>query len=73
MGAAALPVGLPKTVPAPAFAKAAVTVPLVVTAADGVLLRTVPSPVKVTLVTVPEPAAPPSAKVMPSVPLNFAM
>ncbi len=39
--------------PDAAFASVAVTVPLVVTALLGVLDSTVPSPVKVTLVTVP--------------------
>jgi hypothetical protein len=37
------------------FLMVAVTVPLVVTAVDGVELSTTPSPVKVTLVTVPLP------------------
>ena len=45
----------------------AVTVPLLVSAAEGVELRTVPSPVKVTLVTVPVGAA-----VHPA-PLPFAL
>lgn len=53
VGAAEEPVAFPRTVPAPAFARAAVTVPLVVTAEDGVEERTVPSPVNVTDVTVP--------------------
>jgi len=43
----------PNNVLAVWFASAAVTVPLAVTALDGVLDSTVPSPVKVTLVTVP--------------------
>ena len=52
VGAAELPVAFPRMVPAAALAKVAVTVPLVVTALEGVLLSTVPSPVKVTLLTV---------------------
>ena len=48
-------VNAPSTVLAVCVANTAVKVPLVVTALDGVLDRTVPSPVKVTLVTVPEP------------------
>ena len=43
-------------------ANAAVTVPLAVTAVDGVELSTVPSPVNVTEVTVPEPPPPPAAQ-----------
>lgn len=62
-GAPLVPVALFRTVPAPAFARAACSVPEVVTAALGVLLRTVPSPVKVTLVTVPEPPPPTCAHV----------
>jgi hypothetical protein len=58
VGAAAEAVAFPRTVPAPAFAKAPVTVPVVVTAVLGVELRTVPSPVNVTLVTVPDPPPP---------------
>jgi hypothetical protein len=48
---------LPSIVPPPAFASAAVSVPEVVTAPEGVDDNTVPSPVNVTLVTVPEPTA----------------
>lgn len=47
---------LPNTVPPAAFARAAVNVPVVVTADDGVEDNTVPSPVNVTEVTVPTPA-----------------
>jgi len=59
VGAAEEPVAFPRTVFALADAKAAVNVPLVVTAELGVLLRTVPSPVNVTLVTVPLEDFPP--------------
>ncbi len=46
---AGAPVALPSKVEAGRFASAAATVPLVVTAAEGVDDSTVPSPVKVTL------------------------
>src|SRR5271168_143011 len=52
-GAAELLPLFPRTLPAPALARLAVTVPEEVTALDGVELKTVPSPVKVTLVTLP--------------------
>ena len=55
---AELEVAFPNIVFAPALARDAATVPLVVTALEGVELNTVPSPVKVTDVTVPpEPVA----------------
>jgi hypothetical protein len=59
VGAAVDPVAFPKTVWLAAVAKVAVTVPEVVTAGEGVELSTVPSPVNVTLVTVPDPPPPP--------------
>jgi hypothetical protein len=55
-GAAEEVVLFPSKVPPPAFANAAVNVPDVVTAPEGVEERTVPSPVNVTDVTVPVPA-----------------
>ena len=55
-GAPELVPARPRTVPPAAFASVAVSVPVVVTALDGVDERTVPSPVNVTLVTVPVPA-----------------
>jgi hypothetical protein len=54
-GAAVDPVTLLRNVPAVAVFSVAFSVPVVVTAVEGVLLRTVPSPVNVTDVTVPEP------------------
>jgi len=50
-------VSAPRTVLAVWFANVAVKVPVVVTALDGVLDKIVPSPVNVTLVTVPAPLA----------------
>jgi hypothetical protein len=58
-GAAVEPVKFPNAVLAVCVSKVAVTVPEVVTALDGVAESTTPSPVKVTLVTVPPPPPPP--------------
>jgi hypothetical protein len=70
-GAADEVVLLPNSVPPAAFASAAVSVPDEVTAALGVLLRTVPSPVKVTLVTVPVPVGRSEAAIARNVGVAF--
>ena len=65
VGAATPPVKFPKTVLADCVNRVASTVPEVVTAVLGVDESTTPSPVKVTLVTVPDPPAPPTIAITP--------